>query len=282
MDFNWGSNNQPTAFDEQAVIQYKTSSPSNFATPSGSFKTMIFPATSYSTNPSPLPSQVNASTGVVTSDRAGLKVTLTYFIFHVVNNTNQYSATVELVSVDSSSSVTTVHYTESVTNVPAGVKSIFGITGTPPVFTLNTNDTLFFRFRDDGGSNFTEQVYDTSLSGVWYNIQGDAIAQEGLLNKHRGKLKQWDFFKDILTMFNLVTIQDKTNPKNLLIDTYDNTFLNNPNSTTYDWTQKVDATTIQIEPLKLKRNIKLKYKTDDKDYCAKVLKMFVLNMNTEV
>ena len=271
MDFNWGSNNQPTAFDEQAVIQYKTSSASNFATPSGSFKTMIFPATSYSSNPSPLPSQVNASTGVVTSDRAGLIVTLNMFFFSVVNNTDQYSVTVELVSVDSSSSVTTVHYTQSYTSVAAGTVSHF-LYYVPTVFTLNTNDTLFFRFRDDGGSNFTEQVFQSGISGIDYNIQGDAIAQEGLLNKHRGKLKQWDFFKDILTMFNLVTIQDKTNPKNLIIDTYDNTFLNNTSSVTYDWTEKVDATTIQIEPLKLKRTIKLKYKTDDKDYCAKVFK----------
>ena len=272
MDFNWGAGNQPTTLDEQVLIKY-LNTPLNFATPSGSFKTMIFPNSSAPYNSSPLPSQINPATGILTADRDGLIVEVPQYIFTIINEVDTYSATIQLVKVENGTNVETIIDAISFTNVSAGTTSQFYFLG-QHIINLNQNDTLFFRFRDDGGSNFTKQHFDTTsgISGVYYFIQGDAIAQAALLNKHRGKLKQWDFLKDIFTMFNLITLQDKTNPTNLIIDTYDDTFLNNPNSVTYDWTHKVDATTIQIEPLKLKRTITLKYKTDDKDYCARVFK----------
>ena len=273
MDFNWGSNNQPSDIDTQARYRYVSGSPSNVATATGT--TMIFPDTDYSLNPDPLPTQMNTTTGILTSDRDGLQVYVWNYEIFVKNSTGPGSADIpcliELVAVQGGVENIVVSHSLNVDIAAACSGSNVA------TLTLDTGDTLFWRFTDNTASGATGNLIQfyggsNSRSFVAYQIEGQAIAAQNLLNKHRGKLKQWDFLKDIFTMFNLVTIQDKTNPTNLIIDTYDNTFLNNSDSETFDWTQKVDESTIQIEPLKLKRTVILKYKTDDKDYCAKVFK----------
>ena len=273
MDFNWGSNNQPADIDTTLTVFYDSSSPASVATSAGT--TMIFPDTSYVPNPDPIPTQLNTTTGVFTSDRDGLLVDLSGPIY-LKNTTGPGSADIpsltEVVLVQAGTGVETILFSHSV-SVDIVAYFIVNI----PTTTMNTGDTLFLRFKDmttSGATGNLIQFYGgaDNWSRIRYTILGEAISSQNIINKHRGKLKQWDFLKDIFTMFNLVTIQDKTNPTNLIIDTYDNTFLNNSDSETFDWTQKVDESTIQIEPLKLKRKVILKYKTDDKDYCAKVFK----------
>jgi hypothetical protein len=73
-------------------------------------------------------------------------------------------------------------------------------------------------------------------------------------------------------MFNLVTLQDPTNPTNIIIEPYDDIFINNTNSTTYDWTNKVDETQIELKPLDLKKRTIFKYEEDDNDYSFNVYK----------
>ena len=269
MDFNWGSGNQPTAIDTHAIARYRPSSPSSVASATGT--TMVFPNTNWPNNPDPYPTQINTTTGVITSDRDGLLVDLWSYDVYVRDTGAAISTCLfELVAVQGGVENILISHTLTV-DIAANFYGFHnGII-------LDTGDTLFMRFTDQtaGGATGTlEQFYGGSGNSshlVWV-LQGEALSSQDLLNKNRGKLKQWDFLKDIFTMFNLVTIQDKTNPTNLIIDTYDNTFLNNSDSETFDWTQKVDQSTIQIEPLKLKRDVLLKYKTDDKDYCAKVFK----------
>tara|TARA_R100000900_G_scaffold130874_1_gene107000 strand:+ start:646 stop:3450 length:2805 start_codon:yes stop_codon:yes gene_type:complete len=273
MDFNWGSNNQPAEIDTRVIVFYDSGSPGSVATAAGT--TMIFPDTSDSSNPDPIPTQINTTTGVFTSDRDGLLVDISGPIY-LKNSTGPGSADIpsltEVVLVEAGTGVETILFSHSV-SVDIVAYFIVNI----PTTTMNTGDTLFLRFKDMTSSGATGNLIQfyggtNNRSRIRYTILGEAISSQNIINKHRGKLKQWDFLKDIFTMFNLVTIQDKINPTNLIIDTYDNTFLNNSDSETFDWTQKVDQSTIQIEPLKLKRDVIMKYKTDDKDYCAKVFK----------
>jgi len=99
----------------------------------------------------------------------------------------------------------------------------------------------------------------------------DQIIGSSLLNTLRGELNQWEFFKGIMTMFNLVTLQDPKNPTNLLIEPYDDIFLNHADSKTHDWTDRVDAEQLQLKPLELKRKVIFQFAEDD-DYPYKVYK----------
>jgi hypothetical protein len=74
----------------------------------------------------------------------------------------------------------------------------------------------------------------------------------------RGELGQWEFLKGIMTMFNLISSPDKSNPKNIIIEPYKDIFLpsitgtNNffdDNSNQLDWTNKIDTTEIKLEVL---------------------------------
>jgi hypothetical protein len=67
-------------------------------------------------------------------------------------------------------------------------------------------------------------------------------------------------------MFNLVTIPDKDNPDNIIIETYVDTFINNT-SKELNWTDKIDISEMKLEPLTdLNRNTLFKYVEDEDDY----------------
>jgi len=108
-------------------------------------------------------------------------------------------------------------------------------------------------------------------SYVQASVTIDAVLGGTLLNTLRGELNQWEFFKGIMTMFNLVTLQDPTNPTNLLIEPYDDIFLNHADSKTHDWTDRVDTEQLQLKPLELKRKVIFQF-TEDEDYPYKVYK----------
>ena len=87
----------------------------------------------------------------------------------------------------------------------------------------------------------------------------------------RGKIKQWDILKDLITMFNLVILQDKSDASMLKIEPYDDIFIDNENTTnidqaTHDWTTKADVSGFEYKPLKLKKDVVFTHKEDKKDY----------------
>jgi hypothetical protein len=83
----------------------------------------------------------------------------------------------------------------------------------------------------------------------------------------RGELGQWDFLKGIMTMFNLVSMIDETDPDNILIEPYNESFLTNPNTKELDWTDKVDVSEMELNPLTdLNKNTIFKFVEDDDDY----------------
>jgi len=167
---------------------------------------------------------------------------------------------------------------------------------------------IWFQHWTPGGSDYlisqgqVVQIMDTGhkirfegmrISSVGQIYQGDTVNTENVTAKvsvsidpvemtsdsllvKRGKTKQWDFIKDIMTMFNLMIIVDKEDHTKLKIEPYDSFFGENLKPTTNvdpvtrDWTDKVDSSKIEINPLKLKKDAKFTYKEDSKDYASGV------------
>ena len=73
-------------------------------------------------------------------------------------------------------------------------------------------------------------------------------------------------------MFNLVVLEDKTTPNNLIIEPYDDVFIDASSTTTIDakdldWTDKIDITQTQLKPIdNLKKEAVFTYKADDDNY----------------
>jgi hypothetical protein len=162
--------------------------------------------------------------------------------------------------------------------------------GTWQVITMQPNDTLQLQFRKSAGggevwlstneqintwewsnqksifNDKTKQVFSYTVLGGQSTI---AFLQQGI----RAQLKQYDFWKGIKQMFNLVTMPDKDNPNNLIIEPYADIFLNNPNTKQLDWTNKVDQSNIKIQPLnKLPKSTTFGYVEDPNDYRVKQYK----------
>tara|TARA_R110000764_G_scaffold16107_7_gene45293 strand:- start:343 stop:3486 length:3144 start_codon:yes stop_codon:yes gene_type:complete len=158
------------------------------------------------------------------------------------------------------------------------------------IFNLQAGDTLTFQFRraSGGGSiwqstneqvstwnqEFLKDSYNNKeRNSVMYIITGGISTMSFLQQGIRAQLMQYDFWKGIKQMFNLVTVPDKTNPNNLIIEPYNDLFLNNSDTKLIDWTEKVDASNIKISPLnKLPKVTEFTYIEDAPDYRVKQYK----------
>ena len=100
------------------------------------------------------------------------------------------------------------------------------------------------------------------------------ITSEVLIQNLRGELGQWDFLKGIMTMFNLVSIPDKSDPNNILIEPYADVFIKTTNGTSlsdrsisHDWTDKIDISEMNLTPLTdLNKTTIFKFVEDEDDY----------------
>ena len=146
---------------------------------------------------------------------------------------------------------------------------------------LNPGEFLALAAKQDSNAGDVRvSTGTTSFFDVSYN--NHAATVESLLIKERGELSQWELIKGIMTMFNLVSIPDKSNPNNILIEPYNDIFLNNANSKQLDWTSKIDVEEIKLTPLTdLKRLTTFKFVEDEDDYVFNVYKQSVNGVYTE-
>ena len=73
-------------------------------------------------------------------------------------------------------------------------------------------------------------------------------------------------------MFNLVSMVDENDPDNILIEPYSDIFITNPNSERLDWTEKIDASEMELKPLTdLNKNTIFQFVEDDDDYALEYL-----------
>ena len=131
--------------------------------------------------------------------------------------------------------------------------------------TLNAGDTLELQVA--AGANSAIKMNGANING---SILIDKMTNSVLLNTLRGDLGQWEYLKGIINMFNLVMLQDKNNPNNIVIEPYKDIFISNTAGTTlaarsilHDWTDKIDITEIKLSPLELVKTTMFMYEEDE-------------------
>ena len=192
---------------------------------------------------------------------------------------------------------TFVHTTAGgvVTNYESGTFSTSGgiVTSNNYVYSgsftvvMNTGDTLEFKVKKISGGDMGIQgagsisgtpIYTGNLLTI--NTIANNTVSATLLQTLRGELGQWEFLKGIFTMFNLITIPDKSDPSNILIEPYKDVFIQNTSGTSLasrgiarDWTDKISVEEMKLTPLTdLNKTTTFKFVEDDDDYGFNVYK----------
>ena len=250
MDFNWGEGNAPFSFNttlERANAQQSI-------TPTGTNITLLF--NDIINNPSDLEAfGYDDTTGVFTAvnDNQIYNVDLNLLMTRIAGAA---SVTVEIIKNG------VVHSSISNYAISSGSGNYLTFNNT---LILQSGDTWYVRARKISGGQirFSDSL---GVASLIVNTQGTEITDNDFLQTLRGELGQWEFLKGILTMFNLVTVPDKDNPDNIIIETYVDTFINNT-SEELNWTDKIDISEMKLEPLTdLNRNTLFKYVEDEDDY----------------
>ena len=256
MDFNWGEGNSPSL-----------SSVSTFGAGLDPFGVTPVATTSYTALELSIivvanipvgsfPPNYNQSTHIITSTAANEQYNIDY-TYHIENISG---SPINLECRWFYNSVTDIDYS-GVQTIAAG--DTFTYQGSFNKTLLNIGETLEAQFKASAGSSMQQLgTFDVTT----FNVNTLNITTSTLLQTQRGELGQWDFLKGILTMFNLVTIPDKDNPDNIIIEPYVDTFINNT-SKELNWTDKIDISEMKLEPLTdLNRNTLFKYVEDEDDY----------------
>jgi hypothetical protein len=127
---------------------------------------------------------------------------------------------------------------------------------------LDTGDTLEAQF-DSTPSIRQHEVFTSTATFIVSSFS----VTSATLTTLRGELGQWEFLKGLMTMFNLVSMPDISDPNNILIEPYNDIFLENSDSSELNWTDKIDIEEIKLTPLTdLNRNTIFKFVEDDDDW----------------
>jgi hypothetical protein len=137
---------------------------------------------------------------------------------------------------------------------------------------LDINETLEPQFKTNIAAGVQQKDF---FSNTIFGLNPSLITTNTLLQTLRGELKQWDFLKGLMTMFNLVSIPDEDNPNNIIFEPYSDVFI--PTATAgntlanrgieHDWTDKIDVSEMKLNPLAdLNKKTIFKFVEDDDDY----------------
>jgi hypothetical protein len=255
MDFNWGGNEIPIPENSYyATWNFGSGAASNIG--NGSFKELrLIPdgVTGGDSN-STVPPNYNTSTYIITAttDNEIYKINYTFRI-HNTDASGQNTASLQWVHNSSPIDV--------ISGVIIGASTSFYYQGSFTI-ALNNGDTLKAQFQ--GGLDIYQD--QGAASSVTFNVSTTTVSS-ATLNTLRGELGQWEFLKGIMTMFNLVSMPDKSNPNNIFIEPYNDIFLNNPATKQLNWTDKIDVSEIKLNPLTdLNKTTIFKFVEDDDDF----------------
>ena len=271
MDFNWGSGNAPVAIGLTTFDLYwaKLTNPSVYA--GTSFTNLeLRQITLANITAGNIPPNYNTTTNVITATADGEVYTISGH-YGIQNTSATDTIDVECQWIHNSS----VLISQTLTMAPSSA-SVWGFMFTQQ---LMNGETLQAQFkRVDPASANTIRMDETFVwtTEVTFNVNTLAMTSGTLLQTLRGELGQWDFLKGIMTMFNLVTLPDEEDPSNILIEPYRDIFINNPNSTELDWTDKIDVSEMKLVPLtNLNKKTIFKFVEDEDDYAFSVYKKSV-------
>ena len=253
MDFNWGEGNAPVNFNSRGELT--RTSPQSLTTSYTTldFQNMIGP---------PISPNFGYSSGVFTAQEDGQVYSIS---FNMEFETNVlFTETLDVQWLINGVANTALY--NQIVNSSGHTYSGNFIT-TP----LLAGDTVLCQAKSSGFAMRLESgfsgafvpTYDALITATTNVAQ---TTSSTLLQTLRGELGQWEFLKGLITMFNLVTLPDKNNPENIIIEPYVDTFINNT-SNELNWTDKIDISEMKLEPLTdLNRNTLFKYVEDEDDY----------------
>jgi hypothetical protein len=272
MDFNWGGDNIPSSINDTYVARWKfnvsPSIPSNIGNSSFKEFHLIPETTSPQQAPSELPPNYNTTTNILTATTNNEIYDISYNF--LLGKTSATSENIECQWLHNSTPINqqTVFFP-----APNTVRSY---TGTLQI-ALQIGDTLSAQFKGD-----TDIRQNETFASTCVFLQSSATISTTTLQVLRGEVGQWEFLKGIMTMFNLISSPDKSNPNNIIIEPYKDMFLpsitgtNNffdDNSAKLDWTNKIDTTEIKLEVLAdLNKQTVFKFVEDDDDYAFNLYK----------
>jgi hypothetical protein len=284
MDFNWGADNAPVIVNGTTTNSLYYLGASN--TPSANFATTLFSVMELSIGipvlGGVLPANYDSNTHIITSTVLNETYTVNYD--YGIENLDSVSRTVQCQWLYNSTPINI----SAVVTIAAG--GTFLYSGSFSQIMINIGDTLQVQFKTNAGTANKVRQQQTSAN---FGLGADVIFVESvgnvtsnvILQTLRGELGQWEFLKGIMTMFNLISSPDKSNPKNIIIEPYKDIFLpsitgtNNffdDNSTQLDWTDKIDTTEIKLEVLAdLNKTTVFKFVEDDDDYAFNLYKTAV-------
>jgi hypothetical protein len=254
MDFNWGEGNAPVNFNSRGELTRTSSQSLTTSYTTLDFQNMI--GTTISPN-------FGYSSGVFTAQEDGQVYEI---FFNMEFETNLFFTETLDVQWLINGVANTALYNQTVTS--SGHTYSGNFITTPP---LSAGDTILCQAKSSGAAMSLESglsggftlTYDALITATTNVAQ---TTSSTLLQTLRGELGQWDFLKGLITMFNLVTLPDKNNPNNIIIEPYVDTFINNT-SNELNWTDKIDISEMKLEPLTdLNRNTLFKYVEDEDDY----------------
>jgi hypothetical protein len=272
MDFNWGNAQSPTVSN---INNYW----GQWAYQIGSSTASVYAGTSFTDlvleniGSNSVPPNYSLSTDIITATTNGEQYNISGS-YRIENTSASATQTVECQWIKN----TSVVFTQTLTISPTSYQDFnFNITET-----LLTGDTLQAQFkRSNPLSTNTVRMYEsgtTPTSSVIFNVNTVAMTSNILLQTLRSELGQWEFLKGIMTMFNLVSVPDKNNPNNIIIEPYNDIFLENSDSTQLDWTDKIDIEEIKLTPLtELNKKTIFKFVEDDDDWAFTFYKSEVEN-----
>ena len=259
MDFNWGADNSPTNFSQAGQANFQGATQT---IPASASTLVAFP----NNNTFPLQAGYNPATGRLTASQHGTTYAISSTVTIRLNGNSTFAQmnSIRLVWFSSTGYPT---YIMSNQQIIGATNDVLSFTLQSPAGMSGVQQNSYFAVEIQNNSGSTMTVQNPSF--IYGTVSGVAVTGGSLLNTLRGEMKQWDFFKGIVNMFNLVILQDETNPKNLIIEPYDTIF--NTTHQTLDWTHKVDAEELKMQPMKLKQSTLFQYK-EDKDYPFSVYK----------
>ena len=274
MDFNWGGDTMPSVIGDTSYTATNGTAPN--VTVGLTFEVIkLYPfGVTYGVSTSVVPDDyqntgVDAYSIVSTTDNNLYNVDYDFRFFTTGGDNSIVDCRWEL--YNASTGITqNINFESIFISYPSGVnyKGSFNVA-------LNTGDKLTPKMKETG---ITDSVKHSTAT-VTFNLSS-SIVDSAILNSLRGEINQWDFLKGIMTMFNLVTLQDNTDPANIIIKPYADVFIKTTSGTTLkersiqaDWTDKVDLKDVKLTPLNdLKKRTIFKYEEDEDDYVFNVYK----------
>ena len=282
MDFNWGSDNTPV----EIGVTFTTAafySPCGTNSASTSYAPLILSdCVLFGSQVSFFPANYNTTTNIITSTVINESYNITYL--YSIKNYDSVTRTVECQWLYTEGGVAQppVDYSGVITLL-AGES--YGYSGTLTQVMSTVGDTLQAQFRCDAGTAAMVRQGESLAAPtaiVEFGVGALAITTNTMLQTLRGELGQWDFLKGIMTMFNLVSIPDKSDPNNIFIEPWVDVFGKTGAASglslaereiQLDWTNKIDVSEMKLTPLTdLNKKTIFKFVEDDDDWAASYYK----------